>query len=553
MKIKFNLLDNNARTIINIDYIFDICYFNLYYYFGAFMPKKSDESFLKLVKALPDIVYKIDENGFFTYINESVNELGFKPDELLGQHFTTIIHPIDVESVHSLHVLKDIKGKDIGDQNSPKLFDERRTGCRITKGLKLRLIPKKYIDIKSYPDQIVKSMFLATEVFSLGLYDSEGDDRIFTGTLGIIRNISEREKSAESQLRLEKYYRTLIENASDLIFILSNDGTILFVSPSISRILDYEELDMLGENIFDFIPDNQAKTIDEFLTNNDNNNEECESFEYCINKKNGSVKTLEAHCTKIFDNEDNLVCIILNSSDITEYKEVVTKLKSNTDELEKKVQERTVDLEKTNELLKISLKEKEILLKEIHHRVKNNLQIISSLLNLQSSSIPDENIQDIFNDCRNRVNSMSLIHENLYQSPDLNNIDFDKYVKNLADSLQSSYSTKNAIALNIDIHDVFLNINTAVPCGLIINELVSNSFKHGFPKGKKGKINIKFHPENDNLLLIIKDNGIGIPEKSLKDKSSFGLNLIEMLTEQINGTLEIKSKKGTEVIVRFQA
>jgi len=521
------------------------------------MPKKSDESFLKLVKALPDIVYKIDENGFFTYINESVNELGFKPDELLGQHFTTIIHPIDVESVHSLHVLKDIKGKDIGDRDSPKLFDERRTGCRITKGLKLRLIPKKYIDIKSYPDQIVKSMFLATEVFSLGLYEKEeaGDDRIFTGTLGIIRNISEREKSAESQLRLEKYYRTLIENASDLIFILSNDGTILFVSPSISRILDYEELDMLGENIFDFIPDNQAKTIDEFLTNNDNNNEECESFEYCINKKNGSVKTLEAHCTKIFDNEDNLVCIILNSSDITEYKEVVTKLKSNTDELEKKVQERTVDLEKTNELLKISLKEKEILLKEIHHRVKNNLQIISSLLNLQSSSIPDENIQDIFNDCRNRVNSMSLIHENLYQSPDLNNIDFDKYVKNLADSLQSSYSTKNAIALNIDIHDVFLNINTAVPCGLIINELVSNAIKHAFPNNTEGEINVSFHKlNNKEYKLIVSDNGIGIPHGlDHENTESLGLMLINTLSEnQLNGKMEFSRDEGTEFKLTFK-
>ena len=209
--------------------------------------------------------------------------------------------------------------------------------------------------------------------------------------------------------------------------------------------------------------------------------------------------------------------------------------------------------------LQNSLSEKEILLKEIHHRVKNNLQVISSLLYLNSKRIKDKEALGIFKDSQNRVKSIALIHERLYQSKDLGRINFKEYVERLMLDLFRSYGINQSIVkLKINMEDVHINIDNAVPCGLIINELVSNSLKYAFPdKGiteKENIINIEFNKNcNKELQLVVRDNGVGInSETNEKKESSLGIHLVNTLVDQLEGTLETETKEGTSYKIKFR-
>ena len=199
------------------------------------------------------------------------------------------------------------------------------------------------------------------------------------------------------------------------------------------------------------------------------------------------------------------------------------------------------------EQIKSSLKEKEVLLKEIHHRVKNNLQIISSLLNLQSAEIEDPTASQKFRESQDRVKAMALIHERLYQSSDLAKIDFAGYVRSLTGHLVRSYKVNaNAIRLYLEVDSVPMNLDVAIPCGLIINELVSNSFKYAFPRGEGGEISVHFGEEDHRALkLVVQDNGVGFPEETNPENSdSLGLKLVRSLTEQLGGTISYRNKGG---------
>lgn len=204
--------------------------------------------------------------------------------------------------------------------------------------------------------------------------------------------------------------------------------------------------------------------------------------------------------------------------------------------------------------IKASLQEKELLLKEIHHRVKNNLQIISSLLNLQAGSISDEKTIDKLQECRHRVTLMALIHEQLYQTENLGMIDFAQYIQHLATNLFISYGiSSDAIALSLKVAPIQLSIDTAIPCSLMINELVTNSLKYAFPPGKSGEILIELNAKNANYLtLIIRDNGIGFPQElDFRNTESLGLQLVVTLTNQLKGTLELNRNMGTEFKINF--
>jgi PAS domain S-box-containing protein len=203
----------------------------------------------------------------------------------------------------------------------------------------------------------------------------------------------------------------------------------------------------------------------------------------------------------------------------------------------------------TEEQIKASLNEKEVLLKEIHHRVKNNLQIISSLLNLQANKIEDRTSLQVFKESQNRVKAMALIHERLYQSSDLAQIDFAGYVRNLTGHLMRSYkASSDSIRLNLQVDPVPMSFDVAIPCGLIINELVSNSLKYAFTNNHGGQIWIRFTEEADQRLrLVVKDNGGGLPENTdIENTQSLGLKLVRSLTEQLEGNLSFHNENGFE-------
>lgn len=246
---------------------------------------------------------------------------------------------------------------------------------------------------------------------------------------------------------------------------------------------------------------------------------------------------------------------------------VITNLTDHyTAELERRIYERTSELAKTNEILLVeiikrrraeemlsmSLAEKETLLREIHRKVKNNLQLISSLLYIQSKKEMDERPLDIIKDCQNRVKSMAIVHDKLSNSEGLTKVDLEEYVKSLVDSLYQLYEIRrDRIEVNLNVDKIMIGVDTAVACGFVINELVSNSLKHAFPGGRKGEINIEFHSEGEKgFRMVIEDNGIGF-KKDLAKSNALGLQLVSAVMKHIDGNIKLNSVGGTRLEVAF--
>jgi two-component sensor histidine kinase len=249
-------------------------------------------------------------------------------------------------------------------------------------------------------------------------------------------------------------------------------------------------------------------------------------LEYRIQHANGRVRWVQDRGQGVFE-EGNLMFLDGVILDITERK-------------------------KGDEMLKSSLREKEVLLREIHHRVKNNLQIISSLLNLQKSDCQNADTKEVLTECQNRVRSMALIHEKLYETNDLARIDFSTYIHDLTSYLFRSYGAPATIRRKIDSGKVQLNIDTAIPCGLIVHELVSNALKYAFPNGRSGEIAIHLGGENGKYLLTVSDNGVGLPkEMNFQSVESLGMRLVNTLTNQLDGRVELESQNGTTFRIWF--
>ena len=255
-------------------------------------------------------------------------------------------------------------------------------------------------------------------------------------------------------------------------------------------------------------------------------------------------------------------------TEVRERSSTENELKKIKSELEQRVALRTSELTRLNkslqnevsdrrqyqEKLELSLEEKDVMMKEIHHRVKNNMQVISSLLKMQANYIDDETIVGIFDDSYHRVKSMSLIHEKLYRSDDLARIDFQDYVQSLAGLLMNTFTPPCQIDFEFDLKDILLDVNIAIPCGLIINEIITNSLKYAFPNREHGKVIINMnHDLFTGYILKIKDNGIGLPEGFDVNKTrSLGMRLVYLLSEdQLEGKVEINSDNGTEFIISF--
>jgi PAS domain S-box-containing protein len=209
---------------------------------------------------------------------------------------------------------------------------------------------------------------------------------------------------------------------------------------------------------------------------------------------------------------------------------------------------------RSEQQLNNSLREKEILIKELHHRVKNNLQVISSLLSLQMRRVDDERYRSLFQESQNRIHAMALVHEKLYHSEIMTRIDFGKYINELTQHLFYSYNiNRHLVRLDLDVKEVFLGIDVAVPCAMIVNELISNSLKHAFPDGRKGIISVTLSlAEGGKHLLAVSDDGIGMPGDFDPGKTdSLGMQIVHSLARQIRGTIDISRGEGTRVSIVF--
>ena len=262
---------------------------------------------------------------------------------------------------------------------------------------------------------------------------------------------------------------------------------------------------------------------------NDVFNGKTQTFIYKKESIKGKISIKEVFLSPIYNNEGIIVEVSGIAHDITE--KILSEQK-----------------------LKESLQEKEVLLKEVHHRVKNNLQVISSILNLQSSYVKDKKTLDILRESQNRIKSMSFIHESLYQNTDFSEINFSEYIVSLSKNLVHSYGIyDNLIDLKLSAGDISLNLDLSIPCGLIINELVSNALKYAFNETKKGEIKIKLLEKNDQIHLTVQDNGVGLPKNlDYQNTDSLGLQLVTTLVEQINGKIELENKKGVKFTIIFK-
>ncbi len=257
-----------------------------------------------------------------------------------------------------------------------------------------------------------------------------------------------------------------------------------------------------------------------------------------------ALKTSEVlkHTFVVDNNEDHNQIYLENRYSKTNDEEVIILVRNVTDTME------------FEENLKDSVKEKEVLLKEVHHRVKNNLQVINSILNLQSSYVEDEKTLEIINESQNRIRSMSYIHETLYQTTDFSSLNFADYVTNLVKNLVHSYQPyENKTTLTTEIEKVDLALDQAIPCGLILNELVSNALKYAYPNVENGEIIIRIKEEEGKIYLSVEDFGPGLDEEfKIEDTASLGLSLVHSLVDQLDGELILKTDSGTNFLIIFE-
>ena len=368
------------------------------------------------------------------------------------------------------------------------------------------------------------------ETFLSPIYDKQGK---LVEISGIANDITLRKQIEEEKNRQTALIKAIFESSSHLIYTINKDLTLTSFNKnyfeSIKENYGYETF--IGKKIGE---GGLSKTAPKEYIN------WVKLHEEAINGKPGfytsSVKKPSGEITYY---ETFLDPVYLPSGGVEEVSYITFNI---------------TDKYLSEEKLKTSLREKEVLLKEVHHRVKNNLQVISSILNLQSTYVKDDNTLYILRECQNRIKSMAFIHEALYQNKQFAEIPFDEYLIMLVKNLFHSYSIDHAhVKLNFDVERVFLNIDTSIPCGLIVNELVSNAFKYAFPGKKQGFIFISLKKQNDDVTLIIKDNGIGLAnEIDFRNTESLGLQLVVTLVEQIGGEIKLDNSNGTKFEITFK-
>jgi PAS domain S-box-containing protein len=360
-----------------------------------------------------------------------------------------------------------------------------------------------------------------------------GTKMLYEGRLAIIgtlQDITDRKKYEDEINRQKEFLRTVIDTDPNFVFAKDWSGKFTLVNKAVAEVYGTTVDELIGKTDADF--NTNKDEVESFLAADreviSSGSSKFISEEKVSNPATGEAKWYQTIKVPLKEKDGSLQVLGV-SADITARK-------------------------LAEEITKKSLQEKELLLKEIHHRVKNNLQIIVSLLKLQSRYVKDPKDLNIFNSSRSRVETMSLIHEKLYKSRDISDIDLGGYIKDLVSHILKAYNVNHEeISFSLIADEVKLSIDTAIPCGLIINELVNNILKYAFPPGYKGRIEIKIKKSSDDIILEVSDNGVGIPSSfDINNSDSLGLQLVDTLIKQISGNVVTDTLNGTKFTIKFK-
>ena len=436
----------------------------------------------------------VDLDGRFAKVNRSLCEIvGYSSAELTTLTFPEITHPDDLET--DLEYVRQLLSGEIRTYQFQKRYIHKQ-GHSVWIQLSVSLVR----DLKDRPQYFIAQ----------------------------IQDISDR-KRMETRIReSEQRFRLAFENAVTGMTLFAVDGYFLKANRSLCDILGYTNKELIALRFQEIThPDDLetgTKNIRQLLAGEIRS---CQFQKRYIHKQGHSIWVLVS-ISLVRDIKNRPQYFIAQIQDISD--------------------RRAAEIELTK-----SLQDKEVMLQEIHHRVKNNLQVICSLLNLQSRYLKEEKIIRAFKETQNRVKSMALVHQQLYQSNNLSEIVLSSYVKQLIGNLSRAYSITSQIEYSLEIADFELDLDTAVPCGLIINEIVTNAIKYAFPATQRGEISIHAHANSENnLALTIGDNGIGLkPDYDPETSKSLGLRLVKSLTEQLQGKLDIISSQNSGTKFEF--
>ncbi len=430
------------------------------------------------------------------------------------------------------------------------LADVNPAAEQITGIPKENLVGKRFNEVGIFPEEelgLHNEMFSHTvkhgiiSPYKARIIDKKGKTRwvlnqstiikkedVISHVLVIGRDITEHEKAEKARRESEEHLRFITDNMTDVIGQMDAKGNITYFSPSLKQLTGFEPQELVGKSSIDFVhPEDRGSVLNSIQEGMIN--KKPLSVEYRIKKKDGSYVWIETTGKVVHDENGAFKSAVIVARDVS-------------------------DRKKADNALNDSLKEKEVLLREIHHRVKNNMQIISSLLNLQIQFEDQDETVGVLKESQGRVKSMSMVHEKLYQSDSFSNINFKDYVTNLVSDIFYSYGIKmGLITLEMEIEDVNIGIDTAIPLGLIVNELITNSVKYAFPEGRKGVVKIIFRSKGSKRFLTISDDGVGIPENVNPEKTeSLGLQLVNNLTNQIEGEIVLDRSHGTKFEITFE-